>query len=148
MVKAKDFWGDLCNELKYTFFSGIPCLELKSLYDHMNSKIMHYIPAVDVNTALGLASGIYISGIKSGIILHIDGLYDLLNTYNNFNKLYEIPVLFIIYCGEKGPRILSSNKIPYIMLNNDFKSRLNKINSRLEKEKIPCALVIKEDMIK
>lgn len=148
MVRAKDFWNYLCTELRYTFFSGIPCLNLKILYDGMSSKVMHYIPAVDINTALGISSGVCISGIKSGIILHINELYDLLRTYNHFNKLYKVPILFIIYCEKDGMKMLSSNRIPYVILNDDFKSSLNKINNKLENKKVPCALVIREDMFK
>ena len=144
MVKAKEFWDYLCNTLEYRFFSGVPCLEFKELYNTMTSDIMHYIPAVNVNTALGIASGVGVSGVKSGVIFHIKELYDLLNNYHNFNKKYEISVLFIVYCGENDLKILTSNKIPYVIMTDDFETKLKKITNKVEKEKNPCVLVVKE----
>jgi len=32
--------------LNYRFFAGVPCKELKPLYESMSTKFMHYIPAV------------------------------------------------------------------------------------------------------
>ena len=147
MVKAKDFWDYLCNVLDYRFFAGIPCLGFKPLYDSMNSKIMHYVPAVNINVALGLASGMYVSGIKSGILLHINELYNLLGDYYNFNKLYEIPVLFIVYCNDENLSVLSSNKISYITLTDEFKPKLKNIVNKLEKGLVPHALIVKEGII-
>ena len=146
MVKAKDFWNYLCNTLEYRFFAGVPCLEFKKLYDTMTSEIMHYIPAVNINTALGMASGVNVSGIKSGIIFHIRELCYLLNDYNNFNKIYEIPVLFIVYSNEEDLNLLTSNKIPHTTMKDDFETQLKRITNKMEKEKAPCALIIKEEI--
>lgn len=146
MVKAKDFWEYLCNTLEYRFFAGVPCLEFKKLYNAMTSEIMHYIPAVNINTALGMASGVDVSGTKSGIIFHIRELYYLLNDYKKFNKIYEIPVLFIVYCDEEDLKLLVSNKIPYTIMRDNFETQLKRITNKMEKEKAPCALVIKEEI--
>jgi hypothetical protein len=148
MVKAKEFWDYLCNDLSYRFFAGVPCIEFKNLYNAMSSKIMHYIPAVDINTALGIASGVSITsintGIKSGIVFHSRELYNLIANYNNFNILYEIPVLFIMYSNIDDFKILSSNKISYVILDDNFKNKLNRVIKKMEKEQKPCVLVVKE----
>ncbi len=146
MVKVKDFWNYLCNSLGYRFFAGIPCLEFKALYDTMTSDMMHYIPAVNINIALGIASGVNVSGIKSGIIFHIRELYDLLNNYHNFNKKYEIPVLFIVCCGDEDLKIFTANRIPYVTMDDDFEVKLKRIINRMGREKTPCALVIKGEI--
>lgn len=148
MVKAKEFWDYLCNDLNYRFFSGTPFPEFKELYSTMSSDFMHYVPSVNVNTALGLACGVSVSGMKSGVLLHIKDVYDLLNTYHNFCVKYEIPVLLIVYYND-DLKILSSNKISYTSIDeNNFKTRLNTIIKKLENKKIPHAIVIKGEVVK
>jgi hypothetical protein len=148
MVKAKEFWDYLCNTLGYRFFSGIPCLEFKELYSTMSSSIMHYIPAADISVALGIASGVSISGMKSCVLLHKNELYDVLNIFHNFNSKYEIPVLLIVYCDD-DLKILSSNKIPYTVVDSEnFQAKLKAITNKLENKKTPHAVVIKGEVEK
>jgi tRNA(Phe) wybutosine-synthesizing methylase Tyw3 len=69
MVKAKEFWNFICNDLEYRFFAGMPTSEFVGLYDAMDPEIMHYIPASNSQVALNLCSGAYVSGFKSAAIL-------------------------------------------------------------------------------
>lgn len=94
MVKAKDFWDILCNEFDYRFFSGVAHSEFKSLYNTMDSKIMHYVPAANESIALGLASGANIAGYKSCIIVDAKFIFDI-NRQLEFNRKFKIPVLII-----------------------------------------------------
>lgn len=100
MVKAKDFWEYLCNELDYRFFSGVPCEGLKPLYDNMSPEFMHYIPAVNEKTALGLVNGARLAGTKSAVLMHGDNIIDVINLLLSFNKEYEVPALIICYDEE------------------------------------------------
>jgi len=100
MVKAKDFWSYLCEELDYRFFAGVACKGLKPLYDKMNSKFMHYVPAVNERVAVGLASGVRLAGKRSAVLMSADHLLDVFNLLLEFNKKYEIPMLIICYDEE------------------------------------------------
>ncbi len=100
MVKAKDFWEYLCNELDYRFFSGVPCRGLKPLYDKMSSEFMYYVPAVNEKTALGLVNGARLSGVKGAVLMHGDNIVDILNLLLAFNKEYKVPALIICYDDE------------------------------------------------
>jgi len=100
MVKAKEFWKHLCEELDYRYFAGVACKGLKPLYDKMNSKFMHYVPAVNERVAVGLASGVRLAGAKSAVLMSADHLVDVLNLLMSFNKKYEIPALIICYDEE------------------------------------------------
>jgi len=99
MVKAKEFWDYLCNELDYRFFSGVPCKGLKPLYDEMNPKFMHYIPAANERVALGLVSGAWLSGTKGAVLMNSNNLLEVINLLKNFNNKYKVPIL-IICCAE------------------------------------------------
>lgn len=100
MVKVKDFWDYLCGELEYRYFAGVACKGLKPLYDKMNSKFMHYVPAVNERVAVGLASGVRVAGTRSAVLMSADHMLDVLNLLISFNKKYEIPMLIICYDEE------------------------------------------------
>jgi sulfopyruvate decarboxylase TPP-binding subunit len=145
MVKAKEFWDYLCNELDYRFFSGVPCDGLKPLYDTMNIDFMYYVPAVNENVALGMSSGARLAGTKSAILLNIDNIYTIYNHLFNFNIIYKIPVLIIAYKGK-------DSKINIGMQHKEmsevrFKPGLNKFIETMEKEEIPGVFVIKEGIL-
>ena len=118
MLKAKDFWDYLCNTLEYRFFSGVPCVGFKCLYDKMDSKIMYYIPATKENVALGIISGAYFVGIKGGIFLDGKNFYDIFSWLIGFNVKYKIPILIFVYTEDYTniSKLLESNSIPYILL--------------------------------
>lgn len=147
MIKVKEFWEVLCEELDYRFFTGVPCLGLKPVYDKMDQRIMHYVPATKENTALGLASGVSLSGVKSGILINIDRLHNILDWLVSFNLEYKIPLLVIAYNKDnsKFKKVLSSYKIPY-KISNDL-TDLRFIVKKLEKLSVPGVFIIGEGMV-
>lgn len=151
MVKAKDFWMFLCERLDYRFFSGIPCLGLKPLYNKMNSKIMHYIPAINEESAVGIASGMSISGIKSGILMHINSIYKVLDYIVSFNFNYEVPFLLLFYyddiIDEDISKLLKLYKIPIINLSDNFEKELKFIDNKSIKKTIPSIVLIKGGLL-
>lgn len=148
MVKAKEFWEYLCNELNYRFFAGMACAGLKPLYDKMNIKFMHYIPSVRSSISLGLVSGAFLSGFKGGVLIDVSELYDMLNGIKTFVSEYKIPFLIIVYDNGNANSVLSSYKIPYFTLNDNFKTVLKKAVNKSEKKLIPCAITIGEGVLK
>lgn len=149
MIEAKDFWNYLCEELNYRFFTGVPCMGLKPLYDKMNARIMHYVPAVKENTAVGLSSGTSLSDIKSGVLIDVNRIYNIMDWLVSFNIEYKVPLLIIAHSDEdciKFNRILSLHKIPYRTLKNLKDLRF--IVRKLEKLSVPGVIVIGEGVIK
>jgi len=150
MVKAKDFWEYLCNELDYRVFSGVPCLGFKSLYDNMDSDIMHYIPAIKEDIALGIMSGTAMIGWKTGIFLHVDNVYNILNTLEKFNLVYKVPLIIFIYKDKDNKlldKFISMNKINKIYLTDEFKKQLKILNSKMEKTLTPSIVFIGKDLL-
>jgi len=141
MVKAKDFWKYICEDLGYRFFAGVPCKELKPLYDRMNSSFMHYIPAVRENVAVGLSNGVRMTGIKSGVIMDAKNIHNIMETLL-FNLKYKIPVLIILQ-GEVYNKLLNMYKVPYKKFNSDLKT-VKLITNTIEKKSIPGILLLEE----
>jgi hypothetical protein len=91
MIKAKELWTDLCEKYDYRFFTGVPFEDVAKLYRDMNADIMHYVPASNEHIAYSLASGAWISGFKSGVLLEP----------HKINRLdLDIPVLLMTIVKE------------------------------------------------
>ena len=145
MVKAKEFWNYLCNELDYRFFAGVVCKGLKPLYDKMSPDFLHYIPAVNERVALGLASGASLSGVKSGILINVDGIYSIYEPLINFVNDYKIPFLILAY-NENGRKIELG--IPKSELKDDkFTVKLKTLSNKSEKLQIPGIFYIRKGII-
>jgi hypothetical protein len=142
MVKAKDFWNILCNDLDYRFFAGVATSELKPLYKAMNADIMHYVPAVDEITALGIVSGAYIAGYKSGIIIDLKFVPDLCR-YLVFNNDFNIPVLII---GQETESLFNFNKLPVVKIKKE--EDIAKGSFLAEKNTAPVIMVIGTEVLK
>jgi hypothetical protein len=139
MIKAKDFWNYLCEELDYRFFAGVACPGLSPLYKKMNSKLMHYIPAVNEKIGLGLVSGAYMAGYKGGLLMDMSFAYDL-TSFIKFNINNRIPLLVIGY-GDKDS--LLTYDFPSEFINSQtFEKKIKKVAAASESEKIPGLVVI------
>ena len=147
MVKAKDFWDCLCNELDYRFFSGVICKDFIPLYDEMSAEFMHYIPAANERIALGMAAGARLVNLKSGILIDHKNIYVLYDWLFNFNKVYKVPVLIITYKEDKAK--LKITDFPKLELNSskDFNKKLKRFVNRIESVSLPGILSIGKGVI-
>jgi sulfopyruvate decarboxylase TPP-binding subunit len=134
MIKAEEFWEYLCNTLEYRFFAGVPCEGLEKLYNKMDAQKMHYIPAVSEAVAAKMASGVFITGIKSGILIDIASVKEL---DLEFNFSHNIPLL-IVASGD------SVNKLGChsILLSEDFENCLSKVDNYMTSKQKSCVLII------
>ena len=144
MVKAKNFWNYLCKELNYRFFSGVACPGLSPLYSKMDSKLMHYVPAVNERIGLGLVSGAYMAGYKGGLLMDMIFAYDL-TSFMTFNVNNRIPLLIIGY-GKRDSKL--TYDFPSEFINGPtFEKKIRKVATASEFEKIPGLIVIKEGVL-
>lgn len=142
MVKAKDFWKFVCEELDYRFFAGVVCKGFDLLYRKMNPKFMHYVPAVTEQVALGLVVGASITSFKTAALIHEDGVFDLIKLYNQFMSKNPSPFMIFMYTEtEICKKLLRAQKIPFITLTEDFKKELIKFDKRIIKNR-QCGIVI------
>jgi hypothetical protein len=109
-IKIKDFWEIMCKKLGYNLYLGVPVARLKLVFDTMSSDKLHYIPTINETMAVGMASGAYLSGVKSAVIMTAQAFGLLEYSINKFNQLYNIPFLFIVD-GDFNPLKLKQFKI-------------------------------------
>jgi len=161
VISPRAFFGFL-EKKGYSFFAGVPCSILEGLHDELkkNARI-RYIPAVNENSAIGLASGASVAGRKSGILIQNSGFGNIINPLTSFNMIYKVPVLMFItwrgYKGKDAPEhtimgkkmlsLLRCIGIPVIILTEYYKKDLQLVASILEKKKIPVAVIIKKGLI-
>ena len=134
-MKAKIFWDCMCEELNFRFFTGVACEGFKSIYNAMDSNMMHYIPSVSESTALGIATGVALTGNKSCVLMRKDRK-GYLDNWLEFNYELEIPVLIILRNNEE---IVSGNY--------DFLKVLRKTVTLIYKNNKPYILELKNGVI-
>jgi len=142
MVKAKDFWQYLCEELNYRFFAGVACPGLSPLYKKMNSKFMHYVPAVNERVGLGLVSGAYMSGFKGALLIDMKFVYDITSAVK-FNVENRIPLLIIGYSDSEESILTYDFPVGYIS-DDSFKVDVHRVSQQSESEKVPGVIVIEK----
>ena len=161
MIIVKDFW-DLLQEKGYAFFSGVPCSILTNILNYaLKDPEIKYIPAVRENAALGVASGEFIAGRKSGILIQNSGLGNIINALTSFNLIYKVPVLMFItwrgYQGKDAPEhiimgeqtlfLLKHLEIPTVILSQNYKEEIMWAIGEISKKSIPVAVIIRKGII-
>lgn len=127
----------------------------------MKDKTVQYIPAVRENAALGLASGAYLAGKKSCVLMQNSGLGNIINALTSFNLIYGVPVLIFmtwrgfegrdapehIVMGKKMLPLLKELGLPYRVLTDNYKKDIDWALDIMDEFGIPAALILKEGMI-
>jgi len=154
------FWKTLKKHGFY-FFSGVPCSILEPVLACIPRDV-RYINAVREDSALGVASGAYVAGNKSVILIQNSGLGNIVNTLTSFNLMYNIPVLLVItwrgYRGKDAPEhmimgkvmidFLKTMRIPYKIISEDFERQLVWADQMMQNKKKPVALILKKGLVK
>ena len=160
----------LINQLSkygFNFFTGVPCSNLTSVINGViNSKKIKYIGATSEGEAVGIASGAWLAGKKSVVMIQNSGLGNTINPLTSLNYPFKIPILLITtwrgdpkikdepqheLMGEITRNILKLTKIKneiFPIKENNLKKILFKINNSINKNSLPYALVMKKETIK
>ncbi len=161
MISYYNFWDHL-KKKGFTFFSGVPCSILKEiLKGSLSDSDIDYIPAVRENAALGIASGAYLAGRKSGILIQNSGLGNIINALTSFNLIYKVPVLMFItwrgyqqqdepehiIMGKKMLPLLKELGIPTLILTEDFTKDIDWAVEEMNKSSRPVAIILKKGMV-
>lgn len=122
----------MCEELGFRFFTGAPTENFKIFFETMKPSMLHYIPSINSNIALGLVSGAYLSGIRGALFIEMECLISIKDELTAFNKRYKIPIL-----------IITEGDADLLDLKQFSLEELSKINDYLfNKANIPCVLTI------
>ena len=162
MISA-NFFINLLSKSGFTFFTGVPCSYLTPVINGViNSKKIKYIGATSEGEAVGIASGAWLAGKKSVVMIQNSGLGNTINPLTSLNYPFKIPILLITtwrgdpkikdepqheLMGEITRNILKLTKIKneiFPIKENNLKKILFKINNSINKNSLPYALVMKK----
>ena len=151
----------------YNFFSGVPCSYLTSVINTViNSKKIKYIGATSEGEAVGIASGAWLAGKKSVVMIQNSGLGNTINPLTSLNYPFKIPILLITtwrgepkikdepqheLMGKITKNILTLSKIKNEIFptnEKNLKKVLFKINNLTNKTSLPYALIMRKETIK
>jgi phosphonopyruvate decarboxylase len=144
----------------YQNFVGVPCSLLKGIYkilENEQADDILYVPAVREDSAIGVASGMYLGGKKSVVLMQNSGLGYSMNVLTSMNLIYKIPVLLIIswrgydstdaiehkIIGERLTNVLESVDIDYFELDESkVEETIMRCIGLMESTMKPVALLI------
>jgi sulfopyruvate decarboxylase subunit alpha len=158
--------SDFCDALEksgFGFFTGVPCSIFKPLYHELGVRPhLTYVPAVREDSAVGIAVGAYMAGLKPVIIMQNSGLGYCLNAFTSLVLIYEIPLLVLMswrgYQGKDAPEhivigatmldILSDVDIPHIVLGKgNIHEELNRGTEAIEGTNKPVFLIVRKGLL-
>jgi phosphonopyruvate decarboxylase len=101
MINTKIF-GEELKKLGFRLFSGVPCSFLKSLINYAINEC-DYVAAANEGDAVAIASGAYMGGEKSVVLMQNSGLTNAISPLTSLNYPFRIPLLgFVSLRGEPG----------------------------------------------
>ena len=155
------------NKYGYNFFTGVPCSYLTSVINGViNSKKIKYVGGTSEGEAVGVATGAWLAGKKSVVMIQNSGLGNTINPLTSLNYPFKIPLLLIAtwrgdpeikdepqhkLIGEKIRKILNTIKIKNDIFPKDeknLKKILKKLNQTINRDSLPYCLIMKKDSIK
>ena len=161
MIDSRGFIACL-KESGFYFFSGVPCSILKVALTYLIAdKEVKYVPAAREDIAIGVASGAYLTGKKSAILIQNSGLGHIINALTSFNIIYKIPVLIFItwrgYQGKDAPEhrimgrktttLLKNMGIRFKVLSKEYPKDIEWALKLMERRRQPVALIIKDKVL-
>ena len=101
MLNTNEFGNEL-KRLGFDFYSGVPCSFLKNLINYSINEC-EYIAAANEGDAVAIASGAYLGGRKSVVLMQNSGLTNCISPLTSLNYPFQIPLLgFVSLRGEPG----------------------------------------------
>ncbi|OXS72627.1 phosphonopyruvate decarboxylase [Lysinibacillus sp. KCTC 33748] len=101
MLNTSEFGNEL-KKLGFNFYSGVPCSFLKNLINYSINEC-EYIAAANEGDAVAIASGAYLGGRKSVVLMQNSGLTNCTSPLTSLNYPFQIPILgFVSLRGEPG----------------------------------------------
>jgi phosphonopyruvate decarboxylase len=149
MIATQQFGNEL-KKLGYDFYSGVPCSFLKYLINYAINDC-DYVMAANEGDAVAIASGAYLGGKKSAVLMQNSGLTNATSPLTSLNFTFRLPVLgFVSLRGEAGlgdepqhelmgqitEKMLKLMKVRWAYLSGDFnvaKKQLRKADKIIAK---------------
>lgn len=165
MIKTNFLLKEL-SKYGYNFFTGVPCSHLTSVINGViNSKTIKYVGATSEGESVGIASGAWLAGKKSVVMIQNSGLGNTINPLTSLNYPFRIPILLIStwrgdpktndepqhkLIGEKTRKILELIKVKNDIFptnKSGLQKILAKINKSINKFSLPYCLIMRKNSI-
>lgn len=153
-------FGEELKRLGFRFFSGVPCSFLKSLINYAINEC-EYVSAANEGDAIAIASGAYLGGKKSVVIMQNSGLANAVSPLTSLNYPFRIPLIgFVSLRGQPGisdepqhelmgqitTKLLDIMQVPWTYLSDDMEQNRQKLrlaNQHIERNR-PFFFVVKK----
>ena len=162
MMTSVEF-SELLKNRGLNFFTGVPCSILKGVISILEQDPeVTYVPAVREDAAVGLATGAYMAGRRSMVLMQNSGLGVCMNALTSLALIYKIPLLMLItwrgYQGKDAPEhmvmgrvmldLLDDIGVPYRILEPEsIEADLDVVLATLAEMGTPVAIVLRRGVL-
>jgi len=163
MIGVADFLSYLTDK-GFTFSTGVPCAYFKDLILTLEKdERFTYLPATREDEAVGLASGYFLGGGRSFLIIQNSGLANIGDALTSLAQLYQIPLLFFvsyrglepdrdspehIIMGDVTKPVLDAYQIPYWTIEErNWKAVLDNALDVMEELSKPVCILVKKGVL-
>lgn len=95
MLTGKELFDCLCLDKQIRLFSGSPIGKFESLYASFNAELMHYIPAINDEAALGIITGAAMLNVKGIAVIEAPFLLRNVVYLNRLKTIINKPFLIL-----------------------------------------------------
>ena len=163
MINTYDFLSFMLDK-GFTFSTGVPCSYFKDLLIALEKDAeITYLPATREDEAMGIATGYFLGGGKTFLIMQNSGLANVGDALTSLTQLYKIPLLlFVSYRGLEPDKdfpehiimgdvmkpVLEAYQIPYWTMEEDnWKMVLENALEVMEETSKPVCILVKKGII-
>jgi phosphonopyruvate decarboxylase len=153
-------------EKRFQYISGVPCSYFKDFLAYLTSSEaetqLRHIYATREDEAIGIASGVALSGKRALVYMQNSGLGNIGDALTSLAQLYKLPILMLIsyrgleedqdfpehsLMGEVNEPVLKALKVPYWNLSEKWEKIMNRAVKEMEEKSTPVALLVKKGVL-
>ncbi|MFW9778207.1 MAG: thiamine pyrophosphate-binding protein [Candidatus Heimdallarchaeota archaeon] len=154
-------------EPRFQYICGVPCSYFKEFLAYLSSHegeiSLQHIYATREDEAIGIASGIALSGKRTLIYMQNSGLGNIGDALTSLAQLYKLPMMILIsyrgleldkdfpehsLMGEANEPVLKAYKVPYSNLSEDrWEMEMENALRLMEETSSPVALLVEKGVL-
>lgn len=163
MINSADFLSYLTDN-GFTSSTGVPCSYFRDLLITLEKdNRFTYLPATREDEAIGIATGYFLGGSRTFLIMQNSGLANIGDAITSLTQLYKIPLLiFVSYRGLEPDRdfpehiimgdvtkpVLDAYQIPYWAIEEtNWKNVLDNALEVMEELSKPVCILVKKGVL-
>ncbi len=163
MIDSADFLSYLSDN-DFTFSTGVPCSYFRNLLLALEKDDRFtYLPATREDEAIGIATGYFLGGGRTFLIMQNSGLANIGDAITSLTQLYKIPLLiFVSYRGLEPDKdfpehsimgdvtkpVLDAYQIPYwVIKETNWKVVLDNALEVMEELSKPVCILVKKGVL-